>query len=74
MVGDCDELLLMCVCPLYRLWLVRGATAVTLHVQLQNIEDLNLHVHLLTLSAHAPEGYGSWVCVSVCLSVCVSVT
>ena len=29
---------------------------------------------LLTLGAHAPEGYGSCpVCVSVCLSVCVSV-
>ena len=24
---------------------------------------------LLTRGAHAPEGYGSWVCVSVCLSV-----
>ena len=28
---------------------------------------------ILTLGAHAPEGYGSWVCVSVCLSVCLSV-
>ena len=29
---------------------------------------------LLTLGAHAPEGYGSCpVCVSVCLSVCLSV-
>ena len=28
---------------------------------------------LLTRGAHAPEGYGSWVCVSVCL-FCVSVT
>ena len=24
---------------------------------------------LLTLGAHAQEGYGSWVCLSVCLSV-----
>ena len=34
------------------------------------------HVYqvLLTLGAHAPEGYGSCpVCVSVCLSVCLSV-
>ena len=30
---------------------------------------------LLTLGAHAPEGYGSCpVCVSVCLSVCVCVS
>ena len=30
---------------------------------------------LLTLGAHAPEGYGSCpVCVSVCLSVCLSET
>ena len=25
----------------------------------------------LTLGAHAPEGYGSWVCLSVCLCVCL---
>ena len=32
-------------------------------------------VVLLTLGAHAPEGYGSCpVCVSVCLSVCLSET
>ena len=32
------------------------------------------HVILLTLGAHAPEGYGSCpVCVCVCLSVCVCV-
>ena len=28
---------------------------------------------LLTLGAHAQEGYGSWVCVCVCVSVCLSV-
>ena len=31
------------------------------------------HNTLLTLGAHAQEGYGSWVCVCVCVSVCLCV-
>ena len=37
---------------------------------------ISLEMQLLTLGAHAPEGYGSCpvcVCVSVCVCVCVSV-
>ena len=35
---------------------------------------LSLSVSLLTLGAHAPEGYSTWsVCLSVCVCVCVCV-
>ena len=47
----------------------------SLKIAMQTLPHTFSTLKLLTLGAHAPEGYSSCpVCVSVCLSVCLSAT
>ena len=53
---------------------IRIASWPAVHVCEGSLQVARLSAILLTLGAHAPEGYSTWsVCLSVCLCVCVCV-